>query len=185
MAGDWCHGRERHVTSDILFPSGELLTRPMNGLSIRAVSRHSRNFRLRSVRRHLHTAKPLPYPIEEGLGDFLPPAALKTIGVEYQEGLLERLSEQVHGAFECQYRLTYTSAYTGHKYIGTELANKSVVQTIIDTAPDRSKMLAFNYASQALNNSFFLDTLVRQPLFSVHHPWLNRVEETPSVKRVQ
>jgi Fe-Mn family superoxide dismutase len=48
-------------------------------------------------------------------------------------------------------------------YTGTELENKSVVQTIIDTAPDRSKTLAFNYASQALNNSFFLDTLVRQP----------------------
>ncbi|KAF9649327.1 manganese and iron superoxide dismutase [Thelephora ganbajun] len=114
----------------------------MNGLSIRAVSRHSRNFRLRNVRRHLHTAKALPYPIEEGLGDFLPPAALKALGVEYQQGLLERLSEQVHG---------------------TELANKSVVQTIIDTAPDRSKTLAFNYASQALNNSFFLDTLKPPP----------------------
>ena len=50
---------------------------------------------------------------------------------------------------------------------GTELANKSVVQTIIDTAPDRSKTLAFNYASQALNNSFFLDTLVREMLYSV------------------
>jgi hypothetical protein len=49
---------------------------------------------------------------------------------------------------------------------GTELANKSVVQTIIDTAPDRSKTLAFNYASQALNNSFFLDTLVRYVVFS-------------------
>lgn len=85
---------------DAVFPSGELLTSPMNGLSIRAVSRHSRNFRLRGVRRHLHTAKPLPYPVEEGLGDFLPPAALKTIGLEYQQGLLERLSEQVHGAFK-------------------------------------------------------------------------------------
>ena len=72
----------------------------MNGLSIRAISRHSRNFRLRGTRRHLHTAKPLPYPIEEGLGGFLPPTALKTIGLEYQQGLLERLSEQVYGAFE-------------------------------------------------------------------------------------
>lgn len=72
----------------------------MNGLSIRAVSRHSRNFRLWSVRRHVHTVKPLPYPIEEGLGDFFPPEALKTIGVEYQQGLLDRLSEQVHGVFK-------------------------------------------------------------------------------------
>ena len=43
------------------------------------------------------------------------------------------------------------------------------MQTIIDTAPDRSKTLAFNYASQALNNSFFLDTLVREMLCSVYH----------------
>jgi len=53
------------------------------------------------------------------------------------------------------------------KFAGTELANKSVMQTIIDTAPDRSKTLAFNYASQALNNSFFLDTLVREPFPSI------------------
>jgi hypothetical protein len=56
------------------------------------------------------------------------------------------------------------------------------VQTVIDTAPDRSKTLAFNYASQALNNSFFLDTLVREVLFSVYYLGLNHVEETPSSK---
>ena len=64
--------------------------------------------------------------------------------------------------------------------VGTELENKSVVQTIIDTAPDRSKTLAFNYASQALNNSFFLDTLVRETLCSVYYIGLNRLEETSS-----
>jgi len=63
---------------------------------------------------------------------------------------------------------------------GTELANKSVVQTIIDTAPDRSKTLAFNYASLALNNSFFLDTLVRKTLIPVCCLKLNHVEETSS-----
>ena len=68
------------------------------------------------------------------------------------------------------------------QFTGTELANKSVVQTIIDTAPDRSKTLAFNYASQALNNSFFLDTLVRQMLFSVYCVRLNHVIETSSNK---
>ena len=64
-------------------------------------------------------------------------------------------------------------------FAGTELASKSVVQTIIDTAPDRSKTLAFNYASQALNNSFFLDTLVRQPLSSMHCPSLNHAKKPP------
>ena len=92
----WRNVRECHVTTP--FPSGGFLTRPMNGLCTRAVSRHSRNFRLRGVSRPLHTAKPLPYPVEGGLGEFLPPAAVKTIGVEYQQGLLDRLNEQVHGA---------------------------------------------------------------------------------------
>jgi len=152
----------------------------MNGHSIRAVSRHSRNFRLRGIRRHIHTAKPLPYPTEEGLGDFLPPAALKTIGIEYQQGLLERLSEQVHGASGIVIPFRVHVVLHRSNITGTELANKSVVQTIIDTAPDRSKTLAFNYASQALNNSYFLDTLVREPLLSVRCPKLNHVEETPS-----
>jgi hypothetical protein len=43
---------------------------------------------------------------------------------------------------------------------GTEHENKSVAQTVISTSDDRSKTLAFNYASLALNNSFFLDHLV-------------------------
>ena len=46
-------------------------------------------------------------------------------------------------------------------YAGTAHENKSVVQTIIDTATDRDATLAFNYASLALNNSFFMDYIVR------------------------
>lgn len=45
--------------------------------------------------------------------------------------------------------------------LDTELENQSVMQTVLSTASDRSKALTFNYASQALNNSFFLDSLVR------------------------
>jgi hypothetical protein len=36
----------------------------------------------------------------------------------------------------------------------------SVVQIVISTAPHESETLAFNYASLALNNSFFLHHLV-------------------------
>ena len=32
------------------------------------------------------------------MGDFLPPAALKVIAEEYQQGLLDRLNEQIKGA---------------------------------------------------------------------------------------
>ena len=49
---------------------------------------------------------------------------------------------------------------------GTEEENKSVAQTVINTAADRSKTMAFNYASLALNNSFFLDMLVTLPVLS-------------------
>lgn len=45
--------------------------------------------------------------------------------------------------------------------VGTEQENKSVVQTIIDASTDPDKVLMFNYASEALNNSFFLENLVR------------------------
>jgi hypothetical protein len=45
---------------------------------------------------------------------------------------------------------------------GTELEDLSVAQTVISAT--KQQILAFNYASQALNNSFFLDNLVRIPV---------------------
>ena len=44
--------------------------------------------------------------------------------------------------------------------LGTELENLSVAQTVISTGNSMRDVLAFNYASQALNNSFFFDNLV-------------------------
>jgi superoxide dismutase, Fe-Mn family len=43
---------------------------------------------------------------------------------------------------------------------GTNLENMSVAQIVISTAPHESQTLAFNYASLALNNSFFLHYIV-------------------------
>lgn len=51
----------------------------------------------RLSKRNVHIRRPLGYPVEGGLGDFLPPSALKTLAVEYQDGLLERLSDEVRG----------------------------------------------------------------------------------------
>lgn len=48
------------------------------------------------LRRNVHRARELPYKVEDGLGKFLPPPALKTL-VEYQEGLLERLNHELRG----------------------------------------------------------------------------------------
>ncbi|KAH9983491.1 hypothetical protein BJV74DRAFT_965596 [Russula compacta] len=89
-------------------------------------------------RRTIHVRVPLPYKVEDGMGDFLSPAALKVIAEDYQQGLLDRLNEQIKG---------------------TNFENMSVAQIVISTAPHESQTLAFNYASLALNNSFFLHHL--------------------------
>jgi len=51
--------------------------------------------------RTIHVRVPLPYKIEDGLGDFLSPEALKVIAEDYQQGLLDRLNEQIKGALFC------------------------------------------------------------------------------------
>lgn len=78
--------------------------------------------------------------MQRGLGNFLPPDALQTVAVDYQDGLLAQLNEEVRG---------------------TELEGKSVVDTITSAAGLKDQTLAFNYASLALNNHFFLAQLVR------------------------
>jgi hypothetical protein len=47
--------------------------------------------------RGLHNRRALLYKLEDGLGDFLPPPALKSIAVDWQQGLLERLNDEVKG----------------------------------------------------------------------------------------
>lgn len=93
--------------------------------------------------RSVHRIKQLPYPVEGGLGKFLPPDALRTL-VEYQEGLLERLNNELR---------------TDPK---AEL-NANVSQIAIRYSTQRERTLAFNYAVLALNNSFFLDQLAPPP----------------------
>ncbi|KAL5527537.1 hypothetical protein ACEPAG_6338 [Sanghuangporus baumii] len=84
-----------------------------------------------------HKRRELRYPIENGVGNFLPPDALKTV-VEWQDGLLERLNEQTRG---------------------TELALPTVLQIISESAGNEEHIRAYNYACLAANNSFFLDSL--------------------------
>ncbi|KAJ3819912.1 manganese superoxide dismutase [Lentinula raphanica] len=109
--------------------------------------------------RTLHTVKGLPYDVNKGLGDFLPPDALRVVGLEYQKGLLDRLNDEVRG---------------------TDMEGQSVVQTIISASPDRSRVLAFNYASLALNNHFFLEQLKPPvpPHASHEHLISTRLEST-------
>lgn len=68
----------------------------------------------------------------------------------------------------CLVRTTTVGLAFTNVIVGGPEENKSVAQTVIDTAPDPTKSLAFNYASEALNNSFFLDFLVRpSPSFPI------------------
>jgi len=106
--------------------------------------------------KRLHTLKPLPYSIERGLGKFLPPQALKVLQLEYQNGLLERLNEQIYGV--CIIPL-YSLCADPTKGTSMEYEN-SLTQTVISLSDKRDYVLAFNYASLALNNDFFLSNLV-------------------------
>ena len=53
--------------------------------------------------------------------------------------------------------------YWHYTFVDTELENLSVVQTVINSATDRKNIVAFNYASEALNNSFFFANLKQEP----------------------
>lgn len=48
-------------------------------------------------------------------------------------------------------------------FAGTEQENSSLVDTIISAAEKPDRIMAFNYASQALNNAFFLSQLRSPP----------------------
>ncbi|KAF8845612.1 manganese and iron superoxide dismutase [Paxillus ammoniavirescens] len=91
-----------------------------------------------AARRRLHTRKELPYKIEEGLGNFMSPQTLNMVAVEYQQGLLDRLSEQCRDV---------------------DSKRKTIAQIVLDTAKSQDRTLMFRYASHALNNSFFLNCL--------------------------
>ncbi|KAK0206193.1 manganese superoxide dismutase [Desarmillaria ectypa] len=92
--------------------------------------------------RNAHARVPLRYPIEAGLGEFLPPAALKVVAVDYQDGLLKQLNEETRG-----------SEYEG----------MSVVTTLTTSLDDPFSILISNLASLAINNHFFLDHLKPPP----------------------
>jgi hypothetical protein len=62
-------------------------------------------------RRSIHVRIPLPYKVEDGMGDFLSPEALKVIAEDYQQGLLDRLNEQIKGNASVSYICTNPRTY--------------------------------------------------------------------------
>ncbi|KAF8520084.1 Manganese/iron superoxide dismutase [Gautieria morchelliformis] len=115
--------------------------RPRHFSSYRPIATHRVQLHHQS-RRCVHQLRQLPYDVDQGLGNFLSPAALRMICIDYQQGLLARLNEQVKG---------------------THMEGLSVTDTVISAASHERNALAFNYASQALNNSFFLECLRPPP----------------------
>ncbi|KAG0146858.1 hypothetical protein CROQUDRAFT_722640 [Cronartium quercuum f. sp. fusiforme G11] len=97
-----------------------------------------------SARRLLHVPPPvssLPFSLENGVPPFLSAKTLKTLAIDWQTGLLDRLNQKVQG---------------------TAAEHLSLFDSIIHLAKDRTQVSAFNLASEALNNSFFLNGL-RKP----------------------
>ncbi|KAI0029530.1 hypothetical protein K488DRAFT_80113 [Vararia minispora EC-137] len=88
--------------------------------------------------RCLHVRRQLPYIIDDGMGRFLSPEGLRSIAVEYQQGLIDRLNDEIRD---------------------TRFFNRPVAQIVIESALDPKAGLTFNYASEALNNDFFLHCL--------------------------
>jgi superoxide dismutase, Fe-Mn family len=72
------------------------------GLRLTSASALSR-LKPRWSKRNYHQLEKLPYPIENGLGDFLPPDALKVVAIDYQAGLLQQLNEELRGTLRHEY----------------------------------------------------------------------------------
>ncbi|WAR62959.1 hypothetical protein PtB15_18B41 [Puccinia triticina] len=89
----------------------------------------------------LHVSPPttsLPFSIDQGLEPFISAKTARSLAIDWQDGLLDRLNQHVKG---------------------TPAENKSLFDTIVDLAKDRTQVIPFNLASEALNNSFFLNGL--------------------------
>lgn len=92
---------------DVLRASNLAMSVPALRLSASNASRIVRLAPTWTRYRSIHARRELPYPVEGGLGDFLPPAALKTVAVDWQEGLLQRLNEEVKGESSLLYGISY------------------------------------------------------------------------------
>ncbi|CAH7684892.1 hypothetical protein BY996DRAFT_367481 [Phakopsora pachyrhizi] len=118
---------------------------------VKMVACYGRSIKLKSCQRllrpnhfsfrALHISPPissLPFSIDTGLSPFLTSKTCKILAVEWQDGLLDRLNQYVRG---------------------TSAESKTLFDTIVDLSKDRTQVLPFNLASEALNNSFFLNGL--------------------------
>lgn len=138
----------------------------------------------RIQRSQIHTAPRLPYDIESGLPPFLSAKAVKGTAIDWQQGNLNKLNDLIRGEFCFAHPLLMQNRRAKPdqslflhlcfgNMTGTQHENKSVAQTVINSAKSPSDALIFGHASEALNNGYFLSCLVsRLPIIllaSLHY----------------
>jgi superoxide dismutase, Fe-Mn family len=71
----------------------------LSRLAVRSTAASARKYAQTGLAvRLLHRLPRYHFDVDQGMGDFLTPAGLKALAVEYQTGLLDRINEIVQGA---------------------------------------------------------------------------------------
>lgn len=133
--------------------------RSSSSSSLRRVS--AARFVQQSRRRELHSLPSLPANLKEGEGcePLFSSQTVRLLWDDWHAGLLNKLNDEVRG---------------------TPWENSSIVETVIGTAQDPAHIQAFNYASLALNNSFFLNGLRSKSLPEGTQHWADSPPVKPS-----
>ncbi|UZJ54157.1 hypothetical protein CBS101457_003477 [Exobasidium rhododendri] len=142
-------------------------SRSLLGMPLRTTLRSaSRELRRSSNIRSLHSLPPLPVNLseEKGCSPLFSSTAVKLLWNDWQGGLLNKLNDEVRG---------------------TQWESSSIVETVIGTSRDPSKIQAFNFASLALNNSFFLSNLKGKILPANVTHWEDAAPPKPSIKLME
>lgn len=133
-------------TSRDSVPVTAAATAAIRGLSLRrqqanTLSSSRRAFPGPPAHRALHSLPELPIALRNAAGcePLFSETTVKLLWDDWQSGLLSKLNDEIRG---------------------TQWENASIAETVIGTARDPHSIQAFNYASIALNNSFFLSGLV-------------------------
>ncbi|KAF9027026.1 hypothetical protein BDZ89DRAFT_1015918 [Hymenopellis radicata] len=136
----------------------------------------------------------LPYPVEGGLGDFLPPSALEVVAVDYQGGLVQRLNDET---FRTEYQgksivdtvlhaaraasLVEADAYVPAVWPRDAVEDEDGAEDVDVREPDHVSL--FKWSTLILNNHFFLTNLkplegdARNHQEKLDHVLLSRIKE--------
>ncbi|PWN35577.1 manganese and iron superoxide dismutase [Meira miltonrushii] len=133
---------------------------PLRSSSSSSLRRVSATRFVQQSRRQLHSLPSLPANLKEGDGcePLFSSQTVRLLWDDWHAGLLNKLNDEVRG---------------------TPWENSSIVETVIGTAQDPSQIQAFNYASMALNNSFFLNGLRSKQLPQGTRHWADSPPGSP------